>query len=68
MTVEPQGDQIVLVPQDDDELCLVAGIVEAIRAGGFIHVGSCLGEMQLEFDGDSSQKKTKRRKGKVANG
>jgi Zn finger protein HypA/HybF involved in hydrogenase expression len=62
MTVEPCGDHIVLTPHTDDELELVAGIVEAIRVGGSIQVNSSTVSTRLSFDGDPSQKKPKRLK------
>lgn len=62
MMVEPQGTQIVLEPHTDDELMLVACIVEAIRTGGYIQVKSQLGATRLVFDGDPGQKKPKRKR------
>lgn len=61
MQVEPQGDRIILSPKTDDELDLLAGIVEAIRFGGYIQIKSRLGATRLVFDGDPSQKKPKRK-------
>lgn len=56
MTVEPEGDRIVLVPESDDEIKLAACIVEAIRTGGWVRaVAPGLGGIQLQFDGDTSQ-------------
>lgn len=62
MTVEPCGTYITLEPHTDDELELVACIVDAIRAGGYIQVKSQLGATRLIFDGDPSQKPAKRKR------
>lgn len=65
MTVEPNGDHIVLIPNSADEVRLLGVIVRAIATGGVIYSKSELGEFELEFDGDPSETKRKKKRKKI---
>lgn len=62
MRVEPCGDHITLHPQSNDELKLLACIVEALRVGGKIKASSSIGIMELVFEGDASEVRPKKKR------